>query len=594
MIAEQLQQLVSDSLVKSSLEFKGKILIEKPADKSHGDFSTPVALQMAREIGKNPREVATQIANNLEKGDTIESVEIAGPGFVNFRLSKKVLEDRILEVKKKKEKFGRGATLKGKKIMIEFAHPNTHKAFHIGHLRNISLGESLVRIIKSQGAKTFRANYQGDIGLHVAKCLWGYGQSTEKIGDDATPQQKAEFLGKVYAIGGKAFEVDEKARAEIYAINKKIYSRDPEIVPLWEKTRKWSLEYFDYIYKRLGTHFDRLFFESEVFELGKNLVEKFKAKGVFEDSQGAVIFPGEKYGLHSRVFITKDGNATYEAKEMGLAKLEREAFKFDKAIHVVANEQADYLKVTFKAMDCLFPGILQKQFHLSYGMVNLTTGKMSSRTGDVITAEALINEAREKIGEIVAGSKLSTEEKELAIEKVAVGALKFTMLFTNAKSDIAFDINKAVKLDGDSGAYLQYAYARICSITEKVKSKNKPNFGAFNDADWDLARCLNMFEYTVAKAAEELSPHGIAHYLLDLAGEFSKWYAVNTVKDAEGGLKPARLELIKAVAQVIKNGLELLGIEVVEKMGAQRKVVFRTTASLRNTIKPDCVCNLLI
>jgi arginyl-tRNA synthetase len=566
MIAEQLQQLVSDSLVKSSLEFKGKILIEKPADKSHGDFSTPVALQMAREIGKNPREVATQIANNLEKGDTIESVEIAGPGFVNFRLSKKVLEDRILEVKKKKEKFGRGATLKGKKIMIEFAHPNTHKAFHIGHLRNISLGESLVRIIKSQGAKTFRANYQGDIGLHVAKCLWGYGQSTEKIGDDATPQQKAEFLGKVYAIGGKAFEVDEKARAEIYAINKKIYSRDPEIVPLWEKTRKWSLEYFDYIYKRLGTHFDRLFFESEVFELGKNLVEKFKAKGVFEDSQGAVIFPGEKYGLHSRVFITKDGNATYEAKEMGLAKLEREAFKFDKAIHVVANEQADYLKVTFKAMDCLFPGILQKQFHLSYGMVNLTTGKMSSRTGDVITAEALINEAREKIGEIVAGSKLSTEEKELAIEKVAVGALKFTMLFTNAKSDIAFDINKAVKLDGDSGAYLQYAYARICSITEKVKSKNKPNFGAFNDADWDLARCLNMFEYTVAKAAEELSPHGIAHYLLDLAGEFSKWYAVNTVKDAEGGLKPARLELIKAVAQVIKNGLELLGIEVVEKM----------------------------
>lgn len=566
MIADILRQLVSASVAKSALEFKGKILIEKPADKTHGDFSTPVALQMAREIGKNPREVATRIVNNMEKGEIVDAIEIAGPGFINFRLSKKVLEDRISEVKKKKEKFGKGATMKGKKIMIEFAHPNTHKAFHIGHLRNISLGESLVRIIKSQGAKTFRANYQGDIGLHVAKCLWGYNRSQEKIADDATPQQKAEFLGRVYAIGGKAFEADENARKEIYEINKKIYSRDPSITPLWEQTRKWSLEYFDYIYKRLGAHFDRLFFESEVFELGKNLVEKFKKKGVFEESQGAIIFPGEKYGLHNRVFITKDGNATYEAKEMGLAKLEREAFKFDRNIHVVANEQADYLRVTFKAMDFLFPGILSKQFHLSYGMVNLTTGKMSSRTGEVITAEALINETRGKIGEIMAQSKLSPEGKELAIEKVAVGAIKFMMLFTNAKSDITFDINKAVKLDGDSGPYLQYAYARICSITEKVKSKNKPNFGAFNDADWDLARCLNMFEYTVAKAAEELSPHGIAHYLLDLAGEFSKWYAVNTVKDAEGGLKPARLALIKAVAQVLKNGLELLGIEVVERM----------------------------
>ncbi|OGJ48128.1 arginine--tRNA ligase [Candidatus Peregrinibacteria bacterium RIFOXYB12_FULL_41_12] len=566
MITEQLQQLVSDSLVKAGLEFKGKILIEKPADKSHGDFSTPIALQMAREIGKNPREVATQIVNGVEKGEIVESIDIAGPGFINFRLSKQVLEGQILEVKKRKEKFGRGGSLKGKKIMIEFAHPNTHKAFHIGHLRNISLGESLVRIIKSQGAKVFRANYQGDIGLHVAKCLWGYSQSAEKIGDDATPQQKAEFLGKVYAVGGKAFEADEQARAEIYAINKKIYAHDPEIMPLWEKTRKWSLEYFDYIYKRLGTHFDRLFFESEVFELGRSLVEKFKAKGVFEDSQEAVIFPGEKYGLHNRVFITKDGNPTYEAKEMGLAKLEREAFKFDKNIHVVANEQADYLKVTFKAMDFLFPGILQKQFHLSYGMVNLTTGKMSSRTGDVITAESLIGEAREKIGAIVAESKLTAEEKELATEKVAVGAIKFMMLFANAKGDIAFDINKAVKLDGDSGPYLQYAFARISSITSKVKSKNKPNFGAFNEADWNLTRCLNMFEYTIAKAAEELSPHGLAHYLLELASEFSKWYAVNTVKDAEGGLKAARLTLIKAVAQVLKNGLELMGIEVVEKM----------------------------
>ncbi|EKD47938.1 MAG: Arginine-tRNA ligase [uncultured bacterium] len=546
MISEKIRKLVAEALKKSGLK-ADFIPIEKPGQREHGDFSTSIALK----LGGNPRELAAKIIKNLPQSDFIEKTEVAGPGFINFHLGKKALQEQI------GKEFKHSDSLKGRKIMIEFAHPNTHKAFHIGHLRNISLGESLVRILESQGAEIFRANYQGDIGLHVAKCLWGYMRSEEPADLD-TPRKKAEFLGKVYALGGTKFEEDEEAKKEIYAINKRIYAHDPSIMPLWEKTRKWSLEYFDYIYERLGARFDRLFFESEVFDLGKKIVLEHLEKGVFEESDGAIIFPGEKYGLHNRVFITGEGNPTYEAKEMGLAKLEQEAFPFDRNIHIVANEQEDYLKVTFKAMDRIYPGLEAKQYHLSYGMVKLTTGKMSSRTGDVVTAEALIEEAKEALRKI-------TKDEDV-IEKVAIGAMKFTMLHAHAKNDIAFDLEKAVKLEGDSGPYLQYAYARISSVLDKVRGDGEADFEKFNDEDWDLSRELGDFEYSVARAAEELSPHYIAHYLIELASRFSKWYGKNNVKDAEPGLQVARLELLKAVRRVLKEGLNLLGIEVMERM----------------------------
>lgn len=556
MVSEEIQKLVAQALKKSGLKAED-VALEQPAQKEHGDFATSVALKLAKDAGRNPRELATEILGNLPASDIIEKTEVAGPGFINFHLSKKALQEQVVGINTERDKFGSAATLKGQKIMVEFAHPNTHKAFHIGHLRNICLGESIVRILESQGAEIFRTNYQGDVGLHVAKCLWGYMHS-EEPGDLDTPQKKAEFLGKVYALGGTKFEEDEDVKKEIYALNKKIYSGDKELMELWEKTRDWSLEYFEYSYKRLGTHFDKLFFESQVADLGKKIVLEYLEKGVFEESEGAIIFPGEKHGLHNRVFITGEGNPTYEGKEMGLAKLEQEAFPFDRNIHVVANEQEEYFKVTFKAMDAIYPGLEAKQQHLSYGMVKLTSGKMSSRTGDVVTAEYLIDQAVEAISE--------KSKDPGAVEKVAIGGIKFTMLHAHAKNDIAFDMEKALRLDGDSGPYLQYAYARISSILGKVEAEGDADFGEFNDEDWNLVRELNGFEYVTGRASEELSPHYIAHYLLELASTFSSWYSHNNVKDAAPGLRTARIELLKAVRQVLKNGLYLLGIEVVEKM----------------------------
>ncbi len=559
MLAEEIQKLV-----KQVIEID-EVPLEQPAEKFHGDYATSIALKLAKQEGKNPRQLAEEIVSKLPKSDLIEKIEIAGPGFINFYLSKEALKKQIARCADRGDNFGQGETYKGKKIMVEFAHPNTHKAFHIGHLRTLNLGESLARILTAQGAKVFRANYQGDVGLHVAKCLWGYMQGDEP-GDLETPQEKTEFLGKVYAKGGQTFEKDEQAKKEIYAINKQIYAQDPEIMPLWEKTRQWSLDYFEYTYKRFGTFFDGLFFESEVYELGKKLVLEYLEKGIFEESEGAIIFPGEKHGLHNRVFVTSEGNPTYEAKEMGLAKLEHEAFDFDLNIHVVGNEQKEYFQVVIEAMNAIYPGLKEKQKHLAYGMVNLASGKMSSRTGDVITAEFLIGEVKKELEKVMRESDLTDKEKKEVMEKVAIGGIKFIMLFGHAKNDIAFDMEKAVRLDGDSGPYLQYAYARITSILNKVESEAEPNYEALEDSDWNLVRELNGFEYAAAKAAEELSPHHIAHYLLELASEFSSWYGNNSVKNAEPGLREARIEILKAVRQVIKNGLYLMGIEVLERM----------------------------
>lgn len=289
-------RLCVDEIIKSSFSEAGPVeyTIDTPKDVSHGEYACNTAFLIAKKISKSPREVADVFIHALEKRDFFEKVSVAGPGFINFSLKREVFIKTVEKILEEKERFGRGDFFENKKIMFEFAHPNTHKAFHIGHLRNICLGESLVRLAEFQGARVFRANYQGDVGLHVAKFLWGYMRSraSEKL---ETLKQRQEFMGRMYAVGGKAYEEDEKAREEIHEINRRLYKKDKSLMQIWETTRAWSLEYFDHVYARLGSRFDRLFFESEVYLLGTELVHDGMNKGIFEESEGAVIFPGEKY-----------------------------------------------------------------------------------------------------------------------------------------------------------------------------------------------------------------------------------------------------------------------------------------------------------
>lgn len=596
-IKKQISELVISavmSLFEGVVELsENSVKIESPSDKTHGDYASSIAMVFAKNLQKNPREIAVQIANEIWKaddGDVLEVCpEVAGAGFINFRVSKKTIILKINEAVKN-PKFGNGESLNGKKVMVEFACPNTHKLFHIGHLRNILLGESLARLLESQNAKVFRANYQGDIGPHVAKSIWGMKNMDsdakwQKIetAEDArsyekttllTPKLKSEFLGQAYATGGSAYESDdavikEKTRAEVMKINKDLYAGTEPLFSLWNETKSWSLEYFDEVYKKLGTKFDHLFFESEMYEKGKEIILKNLAceNPIFEKSEGAIVFKGENYGLHTRVFITKDGNATYECKELANMNAEYEKFNFDYKIHVVGNEQAGYFQVVFKAGELLFPFLHNNQRHLSYGMVNLTTGKMSSRKGAVIEAEWLIDQVKERVGEVSESAKNLSAE---IIETIAINAVKFTMLYADAKKDISFDIEKSVKLTGDSGPYVLYGYTRILSILEKVASDNfEPldlGFEGFNDQDFELAKKLFKFEEEVLKSATEYTTHNLVHYLLELVSEFSRWYESNRILESEEGLKMARITLLHAIKRVIENAFYLLGMTPVSKM----------------------------
>ncbi len=365
---DMLRQVILNDLKKAIVEIGYEIddiVCTNPKNPQFGDYTTNVALQLCKTNGQNNKQSAQDIAKLiLEKmGEPayLEKMEIAGNGFINLYLKNSSL------LKEMTTDLGLGSGQEHK-ILVEYGHTNPLKEVHIGHLRTFILGESLCRIFESLGNEVFRANYQGDIGLHIAKAIWGI----QKIGlpdqTDLSLDQKAKFLGQCYARGSSQYEADTTVKAEIDQINFGLYQKDPSLQELYNLAREWSLAYFEPIYELLGISYDRCFFESEVFERGKVLVEENIGK-IFERNDGAVIFWGEKYGLHSRVFISSAGNPTYEAKEVGLAELEYKIFPYDESIHVVASEQEGYFEVVIKAIEQIFPDLQNKKRHLSYGVV---------------------------------------------------------------------------------------------------------------------------------------------------------------------------------------------------------------------------------
>lgn len=535
--------------------------LEIPSNPVFGDYSSNVALVLAKKEKQNPRELAGVLVEKLRKdkflAKIVEKIDVAGPGFINFWLSKQVFLDILVDINKKKDLFGKSNLLAGKKLMFEYAHPNTHKAFHIGHLRNISTGEALARIADFTGAKVIRVNYQGDVGLHIAKAIWGI--KNLGFSDPQNVIKRAEFLGKAYARGAALYEENENDKKEINEINQKIYSQDnPEINKLYTETRKWSLDYFDLIYKRLYTDFDRLYFESEIAERGKEIALLALKKGVLQESQGAVIFPGKKFGLHDRVFISGAGVPTYEAKDLGLAELQFKEFSPDLILHVVGPEQAGYFQVIFKALELIEPQTKDKEFHIVYGWVKLKEGKMSSRSGNVVLGEFLLDEAKRKLIEA-----FKTPEK--VAEEIAVGAVKYTFLKTGLSQEIAFDVKESISLEGNSGPYLQYTFARTQSVLAKAgKQINKSTNQPINSEEANVLRTLIHFPEVVESAATNYAPNLICNYLFDLAQKFNTFYNKHRILGSSD--LELRLKLTSATGQVLKTGLKLLGIESPEKM----------------------------
>ena len=642
--------------------------VEVPEDASHGDYTTNVAMILVKTLKKSPMEIALQVKEQVESQKSkvksgvpdqniskrgqkksgklpqqnilsaIDRVEVAPPGFINIFLSEASLITSLARLLKSDKTAGMGQSKQGEGIMVEYGDPNTHKAFHIGHLRNITIGESVVRLLEAAGADVVHTSYQGDVGMHIAKCVYAL-LHIEEIRTQLDKVRKSDvhvkvdFLGRAYAAGSRSFEESAEAKKEVGEINKKIYARDPEIFSLYQESRQWSLEYFETIYKRVGTVYKRNYFESEVYETGKQNVLEGLKKGIFEESEGAIIFPGKKFRLHNRVFITREGNPTYEGKDMGLGPLQYgDLAKWTKkptlVIRIVGPEQAGYFQVVFEAHSQLFPDLRDKFYHLIAGWVKLKHGKMSSRSGNVVLGEWLLDEAKKAIYSILdkSESKYTKEEHEEIAEKAAVAAVKYAFLKVGTTSEIAFDIKESVNFQGDSGPYLQYTYARCKSVLRKAqdqstkhearnskqilneeisKASNVLNLGHFDFdivSDFDIrisnlnveertvARLLSFFPDVVAQAAEELSPSALCTYLFKLAQAYNLFYAKHTILGGKGsesqrvsesmdsndpidpvdtlipGPASLRLSLTAATAQVLKSGLYLLGIETLEQM----------------------------
>jgi len=556
MIKEEIKKIIQKT-IKDSAQNASDFSVEIPDDKKHGDYSTNVALVLSKKIGKNPRELAEEIKNKINN-NLFSKIEVAGPGFINFFINDKVFIDNLKSIDKN---YGKGVELKNKKIIIDYTDPNPFKEFHIGHLVPNAIGESLSRIFEFEGAKVKRVCYQGDVGMHVAKAIWGRIRFPVKNWGDA------------YAFGSAAFEGHSEnhpdAKKEITELNKKIYSRlDKEINKLYDEGKKDSLKHFDELYKKLGTKFDYFIFESEVSDLGKKIVEDGFKKGVFEKGEnGAVIFKGEKYGLHTRVFINSEGLPTYEAKDLGLAKNKYKKYAYDKSFVVTGNEINEYFKVMLCAMSQIFPELAAKTKHIGHGMLRLPEGKMSSRTGKVITGESLIEKVEEMVGQKIKDRSLSEKEKKEISEAVAIGAIRYSILKQSIGSDIIYDFDKSISFEGDSGPYLQYSYTRAKSVLKKAKQeKIKSSFAKPPVEVYELEKKLFHFPEIVLQAEREYEPHFLVSYLTELASIFNAYYAKNKIADKVDEYSPYKVALTKAFTVVMKNGLWMLGIKTLEKM----------------------------
>lgn len=535
--------------------------LDHPHNAKFGDYSTNLALKLTQNIKKSPKEIGETIVKRLGKMEKIEKIEVAPSGFINFFLSKQFLisEARKIALREKIDSLDK----QRKTILLEYGQPNTHKLPHLGHLYSYIYGESLARILEFNGNKVYRVNYQGDIGLHVAKCLYQVKNQISAAKKLKTLEEKVKFLQRCYQEGASIYKEDKKAQQLIDELNIKIYKNDPTVMSLWQKTRRWSLDFYKEFEDRLGIKFDRYYFESETASIGKEIVLKNLGK-FFEESQGAIIFKGEKYNLHTRVFINRYGNPTYEAKDLGLIYLKQRDFNFDLSIVTTANEQNEYWQVVIKVSELLFPTLLGKLKHIGFGMVNLTSGRMSSRTGRIIDPFTLFALTKKAIQE-----KFFVDES--LSEKIALSAIKYSLLSSEYQKNIVFDLEKSIAKEGNCGPYLLYTYVRTQSVLKKSKLNfSLDNFSLKNinltSEEEQLLRFIYQFEEIVDKTAKYFNPSLIANFLYQLASAYNLFYQKQPILKASSPVRNLRLLLTKATGIIIKKALFLLGIETVEKM----------------------------
>lgn len=549
---EKLQTAVQ-AAVKQLFGVDTAVELTRPEER-FGDYATNVALQVAKPAGKNPRDAAEALAARLRrdlKGQVAE-ITVAGPGFLNLKLT----DDALVELGSQAP----AQPLKGQVVVAEYSDPNPFKMLHVGHIYTTVVGDAIASLQEAAGGTVHRVNYGGDVGLHVGKTMWAIlrrlgGENPEKLAA-IPPAERSAWLSAAYVEGNNGYE---SAKDEIVALNKRVYrlhaddDHDSPFAQIYWTCRQWSYEAFDAFYARLGSKLEKYYPESAVADSGLKLVREHVGP-VFSESDGAIVFRGEDYGLHTRVFINREGLPTYEAKEIGLLVKKNDDYHFDRSLIVTGNEQAQYMAVVIKAAEQFLPELARASVYVAHGMVRLAGGvKMSSRLGNIIPATEVLDITAEAMR--AAGRQPD--------DTAVLGAIKYAFLKTRLGGDLVYDPAESVSLEGNSGPYLQYAHARARSILAKAKAEDTPPDG-FEPDERSLLRKLGEYAETVELATAELMPHHICTYLYQLAQQFNRFYEHNRVI---GDRRQAvRLQLVQAYADTLKNGLALLGIAAPDKM----------------------------
>jgi arginyl-tRNA synthetase len=540
---------------------------------------------LAKQFRKSPAEIARKLAENMAVDDVLQKAVATGP-YLNLTVSPAVLfGDICSEIISADNSFGESSAGRGKRVMVEYLSPNTNKPLHLGHLRNGALGMSVARLYESTGHRVVKANLINDRGVHICKSMLAW----QRWGDGSTPQSAGKkgdhFVGDWYVRFAREADRDADLENQVQQMLQQWEAGEPKTVDLWKTMNSWVYDGFSQTYHDFGLEFDVFYYESNTYKLGKDVIQRGLAAKVFEkDAQGNIVFQlparefgQEKNGEAKKVTVLRpDGTSLYITQDIATSILKIEEHHLNFSIYVVGSEQEYHFKCLFQILADLGNKWAQDCYHLSYGMVYLPEGKMKSREGKIVDADDLIAEMKKlaaaEIRQRDADGKLSEDDVKSRAEKIGIGAVKYYLLRVRPAQSINFDPAESISFDGFTGPYCQYAYARIFGILEKAGSaglelENADFSQLGNSEELQLLQKLIDFPGEVEGAARELNPARIAVHIFNTAKAFNQFYNKHQVIQAGNKqLVSARLALIKATAVVLKKGLELLGIQVLENM----------------------------
>ncbi|HUY53214.1 MAG TPA: arginine--tRNA ligase [Candidatus Dormibacteraeota bacterium] len=541
------------SACKKQFNVDAEVVVNRP-EKQFGDFSSNVAMQLAVKLKRSPLDIANDLTDYLNSLEKFKKVEAVAPGFINITLK----DEDLLVILGKDLTWQK--TNSGKQILVEYGDPNAFKEMHLGHIYSSIVGNVICLLLESSGAEVKSLIYQSDVGLNIAKGIYGIG---EHINWDLSLLEKAvkeKSIGYFYAEGEKAYNTNPLATDRIKMINNSVYNQDDDqINHIYEFGKQLSFDRFNQIFNEIGVHFDKQYLESQSGVVGKQLVEK-NIGTVFEKSEGAIIYRGEQDGLYTAVFINSQNLPTYQAKDLGLAQLKFEDFPDARtSIIITANEQVDNFRVVFAALAKINRDLAEKTLHLSHGFLTLNTGKMSSRTGDVYTGSELIDSIKQAVEDQYPDSKVKDE--------IFMAALRYTFIRHRIGSNIVFNPKESVAIEGNSGPYIQYAHARAKNILAKLSDqKLVSDFKSYSleTDERDLIALMSQFPEIVEQSIGEYMPHHICTFLFQLAQEFNSFYEKNrVVGDSRQDL---RAEIVNSYVKILKSGLNLLHIPAPDYM----------------------------